>query len=178
MHATIRVRSIASQGVTDEVRCIRYVRGISYPLSKAVIISINNLLATYSARYNVYVNNGGAGYLVKKSATGGIEASLTDRKDIIDQINDKIGITGNRRLWGVSSVPLEWVNTLSTIKDLMPYEETLENTIKIASIYQIPSDLIPRKDHSTFDNQEGTGAYRMGKQSKSMIDTMCDYFIR
>ena len=48
----------------------------------------------------------------------------------------------------------------------MPYEETLENTIKIASIYQIPSDLIPRKDHSTFDNQEGQERTGMGKQSE------------
>lgn len=170
---------------TDRLRIYRYDatrRDNSAILSRSPLYkayrNINNLLATYSARYNVYVNNGGAGYLVKKSATGGIEASLTDRKDIIDQINDKIGITGNRRLWGVSSVPLEWVNTLSTIKDLMPYEETLENTIKIASIYQIPSDLIPRKDHSTFDNQEGQERTVWENSLMSMIYTMCDYFTR
>lgn len=145
------------------------------PLFKA-FRNINNLLATYSARYNVYVNNGAAGYLVKKSATGGIEASLTDRKDIVDQINDRHGLTGNRRLWGISSIPLEWVNTLSTIKDLMPYEETLENAIKIAGVFQIPSDLVPRKDHSTFDNQAGQERVVWENSLMSLIDTMCNYF--
>lgn len=147
------------------------------PLFKA-FRNINNLLATYSARYNVYVNNGAAGYLVKKSATGGIEASLTDRKDIVDQINDRHGLTGNRRLWGISSIPLEWVNTLSTIKDLMPYEETLENAIKIAGVFQIPSDLVPRKDHSTFDNQAGQERVVWENSLMSLIDTMCNYFTR
>ena len=147
------------------------------PLFKA-FRNINNLLATYSARYNIYVNNGGAGYLVKKSATGGIEASLTDRTDIVDQISNRHGLTGNRRLWGVSSIPLEWVNTLASIKDLMPYEETLENTIKIASIYQMPPELIPRKDQSTFDNKNTAERSVWENALMSLIDTMCNYFTR
>ena len=147
------------------------------PLFKAVR-NINNLLATYSARYNVYVNNGAAGYLVKKSANGGIEASLTDRKDIVDQINDRNGLTGNRRMWGISSVPLEWINTLSTIKDLMPYEETLENTIKIAGVFQIPPELVPRKDQSTFENKATSERTVWENALMSLIDTMCNYFTR
>ena len=147
------------------------------PLFKA-FRNINNLLATYSARYNVYANNGAAGYLVKKSSTGGIESSLTDRTDIVQQINDRHGLTGNRRLWGVSSVPLEWINTLSTIKDLMPYEETLENSIKIASVYQIPPELIPRKDQSTFDNKNPAERSVWENALMSIIDTMCNYFTR
>lgn len=140
--------------------------------------SVNMLLAVYSARYNVYVNNGAAGYLVKKTSNGGIEASLADRDQILSDINNRNGITGNRRLWGISSVPLEWVNTLSTIKDLMPLDETLENAIKIASIFQIPSDLVPRKDHSTYDNQIGQERAVWENTLMSVIDSIASYFTK
>lgn len=140
--------------------------------------SVNMLLAVYSSRYNVYVNNGAAGYLVKKTSNGGIEASLADRDQILSDINNRNGITGNRRLWGISSVPLEWVNTLATIKDLMPLDETLENAIKIASTFQIPSDLVPRKDHSTYDNQIGQERSVWENTLMSVIDSIASYFTK
>ena len=140
--------------------------------------SINLLLAVYSARYNVYVNNGAAGYLVKKSANGGIEASLADRDQILRDINERSGLTGNRRLWGISSVPLEWVNTLSTIKDLIPLEETLENAIKIASTFQIPPELVPRKDQSTFDNKAVTERSVWENTLMSLVDSIASYFTK
>jgi hypothetical protein len=129
------------------------------PLNKA-IRPINNLLAAYSARYNVYVNNGMAGLLVRK-ASGGDKTLAeavkpSDRKKILEDLNDNYGLTGNRNRWGikgVSGVPIEFVKTISSISELMPFEETLEDSIKVAGVYQIPSGLIPRKDQSTFDNQ-------------------------
>jgi len=125
------------------------------PLFKCVR-SVNTLLATYSARYNVYVNNGAAGYLVRKGATTGALGNISDsitRKDMLSDVNDRNGITGRRNLWGVSSVPMEFINTLVDIQRLTPFDETLEDSIKIASIYQIPPELVPRKDQSTFANK-------------------------
>lgn len=129
------------------------------PLYKS-LRNINNLLAVYSARYNVYVNNGYAGLLVRK-AQGANDKALgsvvtpSDRKRILEDLNTN-GITGNRNRWGINGitgVPVEFINTLSTIKDLLPFEEVLEDSVKIAGNYQIPSGLVPRKDQSTFDNQ-------------------------
>ena len=79
-------------------------------------------------------------------------------------------------MWGISSVPLEWINTLSSIKDLMPYEETLENTIKIAGVFQIPPELVPRKDQSTFENKATSERTVWENALMSMVDTMCNYF--
>ena len=125
--------------------------------------SIDTLLAVYSARYNVYANNGAAGYLAKKGSTvstGDALAALTSednkRDEILKDINSRNGVTGKRNLWGISGVPIEFVKTLSTISELLPFEETLESSIKIASVFQIPAVLVPRKDQSTFDNQKET----------------------
>jgi hypothetical protein len=141
---------------------------------------INNLLAVYSARYNSYVNNGMAGLLVRKteSKTGQdlvsrIGGGQPTRKDIMDDLNDRYGLTGRRNFWGVTSQPLEFINTLATIKELMPMEETLEDTVKIAAILQLPPQLIPRKDNSTFDNQRESERSVWENSLISMTDMVC-----
>lgn len=150
------------------------------PLFKAYR-SVNNLLATYSARYNVYANNGAAGYLSKKSnPKNEIEEALNpaDREAILKDINNRNGITGNRHLWGISSVPIEFVNTLANIKDLMPFEETLEDTIKIAATFQINSNLVPRQDQSTYDNQAESERSVWENTLISLVDTVLSYFTK
>ena len=125
--------------------------------------SIDTLLAVYSARYNVYANNGAAGYLAKKGTSGAAGEAMAaaigednKRDEILKDINSRNGVTGKRNLWGISGVPIEFVKTLATISELLPFEETLESSIKIASVFQIPAVLVPRKDQSTFDNQKET----------------------
>ena len=143
--------------------------------------SINNLLATYSARYNIYVNNGAAGYLAKKSnPKNELEETLnpTDRDEILKDINNRNGITGNRNLWGISSVPIEFINTLADIQKLMPFEETLEDAIKIAATYQLPAQLVPRKDQSTFDNQCEAERSVWENALMSVVDTIASYFTK
>jgi hypothetical protein len=132
-------------------------------LSKSPLFSRNKsidiLLAVYSARYNVYANNGAAGYLAKKSlqANNGALESIFDnvnhREKILEDINNRNGLTGRKNLWGISGVPIEFVKTLATISELLPLDEVLENAIKIASAFQIPPVLVPRNDQSTYDNQ-------------------------
>ena len=143
--------------------------------------SINNLLATYSARYNIYVNNGAAGYLSKKAnSKNELEETLnpTDREAILKDINNRNGITGNRNLWGISSVPLEFINTLADIQKLMPFEETLEDAIKIAATFQLPSVLVARKDQSTFDNQKEAERSVWENTMMSIVDTVASYFTK
>jgi len=159
-------------------------RNDSYVLARSPLWSANKsidtLLAVYSARYNVYANNGAAGYLAKKSTTGtnqALEAAIMDgnkRDDILADINNRNGLTGKRNIWGISGVPIEFVKTLATIAELAPLEETLENAIKIASVLQIPPVLVPRNDQSTYDNQENAERNVWENGLLSMAQTVCE----
>jgi len=150
------------------------------PLYKAKR-NIDNLLATYSARYNVYKNNGAAGYLVKKSTSANNLSEIVDpttRQSILDDINQRNGITGKRNFWGISSVPLEFINTLADIQKLMPFEETLENSIKINSVYQIPPELTPRKDQTTFNNKSEAERAVWENGLMSAVQMVCSNFTK
>ena len=152
------------------------------PLYKA-IRPVNNLLATYSARYNVYVNNGYAGILTRKTTGGsGLAEAVNpaDKSKILADLNTH-GITGNRNLLGINGitgVPVDFINTLSTIKDLLPFEETLEDSVKIAGVFQLPSVLVPRKDQSTFDNQREAERAAWENATMSVISTFCDFWTK
>lgn len=139
--------------------------------------NINNLLAVYSARYNVYVNNGAAGYLAKKtSGKSGDMDTVVDpitRDAILSDINNRNGLTGRRNLWGISSVPLEFVSTMADIQALMPLDETLENSIKIAGNFGIKAGLVPRKDQSTFSNQKSDEQAVWENALMSLTDLFC-----
>lgn len=139
--------------------------------------SIDTLLAVYSARYNVYRNNGMAGILSKKqSSSGTMQTSLIDgnkREEILKDINERHGIVGRKNIWGISGVPVEFVKTLATISELMPFDETLDDAIKIASAFQIPPVLVPRKDQSTFDNQKTAEQTVWENGLLSLAKTVC-----
>lgn len=143
------------------------------PLFKAVR-PVNNLLATYSARYNVYANNGAAGYLVKKQSNQNNINEIVDpttRQNILDDINERNGITGRRNFWGISSVPLEFINTLAHIKDLMPFEETLNDAIAISSVYQLQRELVMGAESTTFNNKAEAERSVWENGLMSMVET-------
>jgi hypothetical protein len=144
--------------------------------------SIDTLLSVYSARYNVYANNGAAGYLAKKSVKQETYEQMVldgnQRDQIITDINNRNGVTGRRNIWGISGVPIEFVKTLSTISELMPFEETLDDSIKIAAVFQIPSVLVPRKDQSTFSNQQTAEVTVWENGLLSMAETVCQNLTR
>jgi hypothetical protein len=120
--------------------------------------NINNILAVYQARYNVYAKNGNAGILAKAPVGGG-GASLQEaidpitRDTMLKDLQDRNGLTGDKNFIGMSSVPLQFIKTLGTIKELEPFDETLENAIKIAGVFGVNKELIPKKDNATFSNQ-------------------------
>lgn len=118
--------------------------------------NINNLLMVYQARHNQYKNNGSAGLLTPKVRDNTEMASFvgSERQDIIDEMNMTDGIVGKKNFIGVAGIPLDFINTLGTIKDLMPFDETFENQIKIAGVYNVDKELLPKKDSSTFANQK------------------------
>lgn len=118
--------------------------------------NVNNILAAYSARYNVYVNNGSAVILAPKVSDKAI-INTTDpnvREGIKDEMNERDGLVGCKHIKSISSIPLEAVNTLATIKDLEPYEECREDMYMIGGVYEIDKDLLPSKEGTTFTNKE------------------------
>ena len=119
--------------------------------------NINNLLQVYSARYNIYKNNGSAGILVKEQSTGNNIVEQTDpttRQDIMDDLQKRDGLTGDKNLIGISSIPVKYIETLAKIKDLEPFKETYADAITIAGKFKIDKELIPKEGSTTFSNKE------------------------
>ena len=119
--------------------------------------NINNILAVYHARYNVYAKNGNGGILSKAPSVSG--SSLQEAVDPITRdamladLQSRNGIVGDKNFIGISSIPLQFIKTLGTIQELQPFEETESNAVTIAGIFGVDAELIPRKGSSTFTNK-------------------------
>lgn len=131
-----------------------FLRGISR--LKSQLKPISNLIAVYEARNVIYVKRGGLGWLVsaKKDETGTIAMTPAEKKDLLREHGNTYGIGKGKFPFGISNIPLDFLRTNLSIQELMPFEETLLDAISIAGAYGIPSELVPRKDRSTFNNQK------------------------
>ena len=117
---------------------------------------IANLLAVYEARNVIYVKRGGIGFITaqKRDDSGTIALEPEEKKELREEIDSNYGLTGGKSPYGLTDIPIDFVRTNLSIQELMPFEETLEDAIRIAGAYNIPSVLVPRKDQATFSNQE------------------------
>lgn len=121
--------------------------------------NIDNLLASYSARYNIFVNNGSAVIIAPKGTNNSKEIynvaqDPATRDDIAADLNNRQGLVGTKSIKAISSVPIEAVNTIATIKDLEPYTEAEADMYCIAGILEVDRDLLPSKEGTTFTNKE------------------------
>lgn len=117
---------------------------------------IANLIAVYEARNVIYVKRGGLGFIVaqKQDDTGTIALDPKEKKELRKEIEGNYGVGEGKSPYGVTDIPINFVRTNLSIQELMPFEETLEDAIKIAGAFGIPAVLVPRKDQATFSNQE------------------------
>lgn len=141
-------------GMCDSIKDgYHYLKSVSRLLS--VMKPISNLLAVYDARNVIYNKRGGIGFLVsqKQDVTGTIAMDPEEKKELRDQLNAEYGVTSGKSPIGVTDVPLSFVRTNLSISELQPFDETLEDAIKVAGVFGIPAVLVPRKDQSTFANQ-------------------------
>ena len=131
----------------------RYLKSKSRLAS--VMKPISNLVAVYEARNVIYVKRGGIGFLVslKRDETGSTAMEPKEKDEIKDYLTKSYGLGEGQTPIGVTDVPLSFVRTNLSISELQPFEETLQDAITIAGVYGIPDVLVPRKDHSTFNNQ-------------------------
>ena len=121
----------------------------------SVLKAISNLIAVYEARNVIYVKRGGLGWLVSaaQDEMGSRAMNEKEKRDILEQVNDMYGVTGDKYPYGISDIPLSFIRTNLSISELQPFDETLADAVVIAGIYGIPPVLIPRKDQSTYSNQ-------------------------
>jgi len=121
---------------------------LEYPLS--------NLCAVYEARNVIYVKRGALGAIVstKTDSAGTVALSKNEKKELQNQFNDNYGLEKEKGQYVISDVPMKFERFNMSITELEPFEETLVDAIAIAGAFGFPSNMIPRKDGSTFSNQD------------------------
>lgn len=136
------------------------IKGTGYLKSDSRLLSVKkpiaNLIAVYEARNVIYLKRGALGFIVsqKTDPTGTVALEPEEKESIQNEFNGKYGIENGKSPFVITDIPMNFIKTSSSISDMQPFDETLEDAIKIASVFGIPSVLIPRKDQSTFSNQD------------------------
>lgn len=136
------------------------IKGNGYLKANSRLLSIKkpiaNLIAVYEARNVIYLKRGALGFIVaqKEDPTGTVALEPAEKDELRKQVESKYGIGEGKSPWAVTDIPVNFVRTNLSISELQPFDETLEDAIKIASVFGIPSVLVPRKDQSTFSNQD------------------------
>jgi len=117
-------------------------------------IAIKNLIPVYEARNVIYVKRGALGFIVSKKtdASGTMALTPKEKQDAQDAYQANYGLQRGKNQIGVSSAPVEYIDTSMSIQELQPFEETLSNAIAIYSALRVPPHLVPSKDKSTFNN--------------------------
>lgn len=122
----------------------------------AVKKPIANLLAVYEARNVIYLKRGALGFIVaqKEDPTGTVALEPKEKDELRKEVNNKYGVGEGQSPYAITDIPISFVRTNLSISELQPFDETLEDAIKIASIFDIPSELVPRKDQAKFSNRD------------------------
>ncbi len=140
-------------GNTD-YRNDNFIKGHSRLYS--VKMAIDNLIPVYQARNVIYMKRGALGIFVseKKDETGTVAMTEDEKRNLREEFNENYGLDNSRFPYGLSDVPMDFIRTNLSIQELQPFEETLNDAIIIAGVFGVPPELVPRKDHSTFNNQK------------------------
>lgn len=148
---------------------------------KIVERNINLLSAVYMARWNVYDNNGIAGIISKKASNeNSFEIALdpVTQKSIADELLNEYKLTKHNNIKGISSIPLEFISTLATIKDLEPFREVMADAIAIAAVYGVKKELLGRETDTTFNNQRDAERFLWQNTIKSVAIDMSEMLER
>lgn len=121
---------------------------LDYPLS--------NLCAVYEARNVIYVKRGAIGAISsgKTDSAGTVALTKGEKKDLEEEFQKDYGLRGDKSQYILSNVPITFTRFNMSIEELQPFDETLADEVAIAGAYNIPACLIPRKDMSTYNNQD------------------------
>lgn len=117
---------------------------------------ISNLISVYEARNVIYTKRGALGIIVskKKDETGTVALTPDEKESIRKEYNTVYGIGGDKYPVAIIDTDTDFIRTSMSIQELQPFDETLQDAISIAGAFSIPAQLVPRKDNSTYNNQE------------------------
>lgn len=136
------------------------IRGSGYLKAESRLLSVKkpiaNLIAVYEARNVIFLKRGALGFIVaqKEDPTGTVALEPSEKEELRKEFNSKYGLEEGKSPFAITDIPVNFIKTSSSIAEMQPFDETLEDAIKIASVFGIPSVLVPRKDQSTFSNQD------------------------
>lgn len=133
---------------TDHIEGVSRLERLKYPLS--------NLISVYEARNAIYVKRGAIGAIVSnvKDDSGYVPLTPREKEQLLEDYQSTYGLSTEKHPTMISTLPVSFVRFNQSIQELQPFEETLADAVQIAGVYNIPAVLIPRKDQSTFSNQD------------------------
>lgn len=117
--------------------------------------NITILKRVYDARNTIYDKCGALGIITNRAQdeSGSVAMSPQDKQELHDHYNKNYGATSGKSSTLITNANIDYLKTGADISQLLPFDETLEDAIAIAGIFDIPPVLVPRKDQSTFNNQ-------------------------
>lgn len=116
--------------------------------------AIANLIAVYEARNVIYTKRGALGFIVSRKSDGDGMVSLTktEKQNLRDEYEGTYGLTGARSPVGITEAPIDYIKVGATIAELEPFEETLADAAAIYGALNVPFELAPKREQTTFSN--------------------------
>jgi phage portal protein BeeE len=118
--------------------------------------AIKNLIPVYEARGTIYIKRGAMGFIVSRKSddSGSVALSAGETDQLLKDYNKTYGVSNDKSNVGITGQPIDFVSIGMSIKDLMPFDETLSDAIAIYATLRVPRHLVPSKDQGTFSNVE------------------------
>jgi hypothetical protein len=83
-----------------------------------------------------------------------IPLTPNEKRKVSDDMQGTYGVTGNKEPFAVTDVPVEFIRFGMSIAELQPFEETLADAAAIYGALNVPFELAPKREQTTFSNLE------------------------
>lgn len=135
----------------------RRMRGKSPLLAADIAIAV--LIAVYESENLIYTKRGALGAIVSKKEDASGPVALTPKeKNAVEIAHQQMyGLTGKRNPYMISAAPIEFVKFGDGIKELMPFETQRQCMAAIYSVLNVPFELAPKDESTTYDNLNNAG---------------------
>jgi len=119
---------------------------------------IKNLIPVYEARGVIYIKRGAMGFIVSRKTddSGTVALNATETDQLLADYQRTYGVLSGKSNIGITGQPIDFIQIGMTIKELMPFEETLADAIAIYSTLRVPRHLVPSKDAGTYSNVDAS----------------------
>lgn len=118
--------------------------------------AIANLIAVYEARGAIYMKRGALGFIVSKKSDGSglVPLNPKEKAELMDEYNKSYGLTGHKSPVAMTSLPVDFIKVAMSIQELQPFDETKADALAIYGALNVPTDLMPKTEGATFENQK------------------------